>query len=44
MVIKLVMFRHSFFGSSTASPGARLQNLKLVGRDSVKRMSNRLAG
>jgi len=40
LVIKLLIFRYSFFGpSTTASPGARLQNLKLVGRDSAKRMS-----
>lgn len=37
LVLKLVVFKYSFFGSTTASPGSRLQNLKLVGPDSRKR-------
>jgi hypothetical protein len=35
--IKLVVFKYSFFGSNTASPGASLQNLKLVNRYGSRR-------
>jgi peroxin-2 len=37
LAIKLVVFRYSFFGSNTASPGASLQNLKLVNRYGSRR-------
>lgn len=37
LVLKLVVFKYSFFGSTAGSPGSRLQNLKLVGPDSRKR-------
>jgi hypothetical protein len=38
LVIKLVVFKFSFFESNTASPGASLQNLKLVNRYGSRRM------
>jgi peroxin-2 len=37
LVIKLIIFKYSFFGDGAASPGASLQNLKLVGRDGARR-------
>jgi peroxin-2 len=37
LAIKLIVFRYSFFGDSTALPGARLQNLKLVNRYGSRR-------
>lgn len=30
LILKLVIFRLSFFGLTQASPGAKLQNLKLI--------------
>lgn len=43
-MLKLVVFKYSFLDATSASPGAKLQNMKLVGPGSRKRECERSPG